>query len=68
MNRILGIIIGYILMIIGFSYFILYLNLFSFGVSLKNYICFLFTRYECYFFIIGFIMFNYFKYRKGINK
>ena len=68
MKRIVGIIIGFILMIIGCFYLILYFNLFTFGFSIKEYFMYILTRYECYSFIIGLIIYLYFKDRKGITK
>lgn len=56
-RKVLGLIVGYILMVIGFTYFWLYLNLFAFGFSIRDYFFYILGRYECYFFIIGFIIF-----------
>lgn len=67
-GKIVLLVISYLLMVIGFSYLWLYLNLFSFGYSLGEYICYVLTRYECYLFVIGFILFNIFLFRKGKNK
>ena len=43
-------------MTIGFFFYILYFNLFTFGYSFGEYLHFLFTRIEGYFFIIGFLL------------
>lgn len=45
--------IGFILMIVGCTFSILYFNLFVFGYSLGEYLLFLLQRWECYFFVLG---------------
>ena len=57
MRRIFFFLIGFGLAVIGFSYIILYLNLFSIGYNLKEYVNFIIKRFECYYSVIGiFIM------------
>ena len=53
-------------MVIGLMYYILYFNLFTFGYNIKEYIEYIITRYECYIFLIGLIIFIIY-YRKGKN-
>jgi len=40
-------------MVIGFTYIILYLNLFSIGYNFLEYVNFIFSRIECYFVFVG---------------
>jgi len=55
-TRIVFYIIGFLFMVIGFTYFILYLNLFAFGYNILDYLLFMFTNKEGYYFLIGFLM------------
>ena len=48
--------IGFIFMIMGCTFFILYFNLFVFGHSFLEYLLFLFQHVECYFFLVGLIL------------
>lgn len=59
--------IGFSLMIIGMSYIIVYSNLITFGYSIKEYLLYLLTRYECWYFIIGLIIIIILIFRKGKN-
>ena len=43
-------------MVIGFTYIITYLNLLSMGYTLNYYIRYIFSRIECLFSLIGFII------------
>lgn len=45
--------VGFTLTNIGLVYLIIYLNLFTFGYNLIDYIKFIFTRIECLSFILG---------------
>ena len=54
--KILSIMIGYIFMVVGFTYILMYTNLFSFGYDFYEYFNYISTRYECYLFLIGLIM------------
>ena len=56
MKRFFYCFIGLCFMTIGFFFYILYFNLFTFGYSFEEYLHFLFTRVESYFFIIGFLL------------
>ena len=58
--RILLIILSFFIMTIGLTYMIIYRNLFTFGYTLIDYFKFIITRYECWSFIIGFLMLTYF--------
>lgn len=49
-------IIGYIFLIIGNIFVLLYLNLFSLGYSLFQYIIFILTNYPCFFLSTGLIL------------
>ena len=66
-GRILIFVIGFLLMIVGFSYIILYTNLISFGYTVAEYLSYLVTRYECYFTIIGLILVLISIFGKGIK-
>lgn len=54
-NIIIGL-IGFILTTIGFFYFIVYSNLFTFGYSIKEYLIFMFTNIKNYTLILGIIL------------
>ena len=53
MLRIFFFLFGFGLMVIGFTYIILYLNLLSIGYNFCEYVNFIFRRVECYFTLIG---------------
>jgi len=54
--RIFFFLFGFGLMVVGFTYVILYLNLISLGYNFFEYVNFIFSRIECYFVIIGLII------------
>lgn len=56
MERIFFFLLGFGLMVVGFTYIITYLNLLSFGYSFMEYLIFISKRLECYFALIGFII------------
>ena len=56
MYKVLFILIGFLLSIVGLSYIIIYLNLFTMGYSLGEYLIYIFTRYECIFFFVGYLI------------
>ena len=58
---------GFILMVIGLSYIIVYINLLSFGYTLREYFSYTLTRYECWFFAIGLVIEIIVIFRKGKN-
>ena len=55
-KRIFFFLLGFGLMIIVFTYIILYLNLLTIGYNFNQYVNFIIRRFECYFSIIGLIM------------
>lgn len=48
--------IGYIFMIIGLTYIIIYFNLFTFGYTIKEYLVFILKSFQCNIFVIGFLI------------
>ncbi len=64
-TRIILFLIGFVFMIIGFSYFIVYINLLSFGYNIIEYLNYCFTRYECWLLIIGLFIISIIILRKG---
>ena len=56
MLRIFFFLFGFGLMVVGFTYVILYLNLMSIGYNFFEYVNFIFSRVECYFVVIGLII------------
>ena len=68
MNRLFIYILSFILMFNGKTTILLYINLFNFGYTLKEYILYILKLKEFYFFIIGFILFNIniYKGRKNV--
>jgi len=54
MIRIFFFLTGFALMVIGFSFILLYLNLLTIGYNFFNYVNFIIRRIECYYTIIGF--------------
>lgn len=68
--RFVTFLIGFGLMVIGFMYIILYLNLISVGYSYNEYLGFITTRFECYFSLIGLILVTsaiYYKESKDVD-
>lgn len=68
LSRIIFFLVGFCLMVIGFSYIVIYKNLLTFGYSLSEYFEFLVTRYECWYFVIGLLIEIIVVNRKGIHK
>jgi hypothetical protein len=56
--RIFFFLLGFGLMVIGFTYVITYLNLLTIGYNFNEYIHFITSRYECLIAIFGFIIIN----------
>ena len=54
--RIFFFLFGFGLMVVGFTYVILYLNLLTIGYNFLEYVNFICSRVECYFVIIGLII------------
>lgn len=63
--RICLFIVGFCFMIIGNFYLIVYINLFSLGYTIGEYFCFVLTRYECYYAVIGLVLILLSIYKKG---
>ena len=55
-SKIIIFLLGFIFMVIGLSFLILYLNLLTIGYSFKEYVNFIIRRPELYFFICGTII------------
>ena len=68
MLRIFFFLFGFGLMMVGFIYIILYLNLISIGYNFLYYVNFIIRRFECYFVVIGLLIMNLALYLKGDNK
>ena len=62
--RYLLFVLGIILSTIGLSYIIIYLNLLFMGFSFINYLKYIFTKFECLSFFIGYILL-FFLIKKG---
>lgn len=56
MMRIFFFLVGFALMVIGFAFLILYLNLLTIGYNFSTYVNFITRRIECYYALIGFII------------
>lgn len=56
MLRIFFFLFGFGLMVVGFTYVILYLNLLTVGYNFLEYVNFIFSRVECYFTFFGLII------------
>ena len=56
MRRLFFFLIGFGFSVIGFSYIILYLNLFSIGYNLEEYVNFIIRRLECYYSVFGLLI------------
>ena len=59
MARVFFFLLGFGLMVIGFTYIITYLNLLSFGYTFTEYLLFISKRLECLFALIGFLMVSF---------
>ncbi len=56
MTRIFFFLLGFGLMIVGFTYIILYMNLMTIGYNFNFYVNFIIRRIECYYSVIGFLI------------
>ena len=54
--RIFFFLFGFGLMVVGFTYVILYLNLLSIGYNFLESVNFIFSRIECYFIFVGLVI------------
>ena len=68
MIRIFFFLIGFGLMVLGFSFIILYLNYLTIGYNFKEYVNFISRRLECYNVIIGLIIIILSIFIKGDKK
>lgn len=66
-TRVFFFLLGFILMVIGFMYMMIYMNLLSFGYNLFEYLIYVMTHYECLIAILGFIIVLFSLFRKGKN-
>ena len=57
MNKLILFLCSYFMITYGLIWIIIYLNLFSFGYSIFEYLEFIFKRVECLLFFIGIILF-----------
>lgn len=64
-TRVFFFLLGFILMVIGFMYMMIYINLLSFGYTFLEYLIYILTHYECFIAILGFIIVLFSLYRKG---
>lgn len=64
LGRFIIMFLAFLAMVFGLSYVFIYINLFSFGYNIKEYVEFLFTRYEWYLFLIGLLIEIIFLIRK----
>jgi len=67
-SRIFFFLLGFGLMVVGFTYIILYLNLTSIGYNFSEYVNFIIRRFECYYVIIGLIIILLAMFLKGDAK
>ena len=68
MYRLFFFLLGFGLMVIGFTYIITYMNLISMGYSFLYYFKFIISRLECLFSIIGFIIVGIIILTKGCDE
>lgn len=68
MTRMFFFLIGFGLMVIGFTYIITYMNLMSMGYDFFDYLKFIFSKIECQFAIIGFLIVYIIILTKGSEK
>lgn len=68
MYRLFFFLLGFGLMVIGFTYIITYMNLMTMGYNFLDYIKFITGRLECLFSIIGFILVSIIILTKGCDK
>lgn len=62
--RIIIYLFSMLFMIIGFTFMLIYTNLFSFGYSFFDYIAFIVSRIEVLFFVVGFILLIIYKIKR----
>lgn len=67
-KRIFFFLLGFGLMVVGFTYIILYLNLLTIGYNFNHYVNFIIRRFECYYSIIGLLIIILALFARGDNK
>lgn len=65
MSRIFFFLLGFGLTVVGFTYIILYMNLFSLGYTMREYLLFLIKQPECLFSVIGLLIITLTIFKKG---
>lgn len=68
MGRMFIFLLGFGLMVIGFTYIITYMNLMSMGYSFLQYFSFVLSRIECLFAVVGFILVSIIILTKGSER
>ena len=68
MGRMFFFLLGFGLMVIGFTYIITYMNLMSMGYSFSQYLSFIVSKVECLFAFIGFILVSIIILTKGTEE
>lgn len=68
MTRMFFFLLGFGLMVIGFTYIITYMNLMSMGYSFLNYLEFIISKVECQFAVVGFLIVSIIILTKGNEK
>ena len=63
--RIILFVLGFFFMVWGSFYIIVYINLFSFGYTIFEYLEYIFTSYECYYAVLGFFLILIAIYKRG---
>ena len=48
--------LAFVLMVVGLTYIIIYINLFTFGYTIKEYVYFITHHFECYLLLLGLII------------
>ena len=65
MYRVFFFLLGFGLMVVGFTYIITYMNLMTMGYSFMNYLKFVLGRVECLFSVIGFLLVSFIIFTSG---
>ena len=68
MLRVFFFLFGFGLMVIGFSYTILYINLLTIGYNFLDYVKFIISRFECVLLFVGLISAIVILILKGVKK
>ncbi len=65
MTRVFFFLLGFGLMVIGCTYWVIYLNLLTIGYTINEYFSFALSNMECIFALVGFIMMTLAIFWKG---